>query len=143
MAPAVRAYAAIVGSKARIDMVQAALLSWLHEWKECPCGQNAKDVLKQCGTWASKRNNVAHGLADMHLDEPGAWYLVPSLYNLRPLGERAAGKPAYRYNAEMILAYADKFIELHNRLNEVTSMMGEWHRIAASERQAGRNQRNA
>ena len=145
VAPTVRAYAAIVGSKARIDMVQAALLSWLHDWTDCPCGQNAKDVLRDCGRWASKRNNIAHGLVDMFIDEPGAWFLLPSLYNLkgRPLGDRAASKPAYRYNAEMIISYGEKFLELHNRLNEVTSMLGEWHRIAASERQVGRNKDNA
>jgi hypothetical protein len=72
----------------------------------------------------------------MYLDKAGEWYLLPGLYTLKRRPEHAGSKPAYRYNAEMILAYADKFIELHNQLNQATSMMGEWHRIAASERAA-------
>lgn len=130
-APALRAYASVIGSRARIDMVTAALKSWLNDWPDCPCGQNALEALKNCKSWASRRNEVAHGLVDKHFEQE-SWFLMPSLYSIkgRPLPK---AKAAYRYNAEIIESFAVKFIELHHEINAATSMLGEWHRIAASE----------
>jgi hypothetical protein len=59
-------------------------------------------------------------------------FLLPSLFTIksRPLGRR----PAYRYNSAIIDGFSKRFLDVHGRLNEVTSMMGEWRRIAASEK---------
>jgi hypothetical protein len=115
-------------------MVRAALAGWLHEWKDFEFGAQALEILNECGGWAGRRNDIAHGIADMYLDEiKTGWFLVPGLYNIksRPLGKKAA----YRYNAAIMDEFSERFMDLHNRLNETTSMMGEWHRIAASERE--------
>src|SRR5262249_21806748 len=88
-------------------------------------------ILKECGEWAGRRNEIAHGIVDRLTDAPkNAWFLFPSFYNAkkRRLGER----PAYRYTAANIEYYSDCFEDLHNRLNEISSVLGEWHRIAAS-----------
>jgi murein tripeptide amidase MpaA len=130
-APAIRAYSAVTNASNRIQMVRAALESWLHVWKDCPCGRNALDILKECGEWAGRRNDIAHGIVDRVVDAPKhGWFLFPSFYNAkkRPLDDR----PAYRYTAANIEYYSDRFEDLHNRLNEVSSILGEWHRIAAS-----------
>jgi hypothetical protein len=131
--PALRAYSSVISSANRIQMVSAALDSWLREWQDCPVGGNAVTVLQECRGWAGRRNDVAHGLVDRFIDEfQKGWFLVPGLYSRK--GRSPLGKMDYRYNASIVNGFSEEFLELHNRLNEVTSMMGEWHRIAASER---------
>jgi hypothetical protein len=91
-------------------------------------------ILNECSGWAGRRNDIAHGMADRYSDEfSKGWFLVPGLYNIksRPLGKKAA----YRYNTAIMDDFSERFTDLHNRLNLMTSMMGEWHRIAASERE--------
>lgn len=134
VAPAIRAYSSVASSHNRIQMVRAALDGWLHEWKQFAFGDQVITILNECSGWAGRRNDIAHGMADRYLDEfEKGWFLVPGLYNIksRPLGRRAA----YRYNAAIIDGFAEHFMELHGRLSEITSVMGEWHRIAASERE--------
>ncbi len=97
-APAIRAYSAVMSASNRIQMVRAALESWLHVWKDCPSGRNALDILKECGEWVGRRNDIAHGIVDRVVDAPKhGWFLFPSFYNAkkRPLDDR----PAYRYTA--------------------------------------------
>ena len=129
-APAIRAYSTVANASNRIQMVRAAVESWQYLWKECPFGRNALEILKECGEWAGRRNEIAHGIVDRLIDSPkNSWFLFPSFYNAkkRRLGER----PAYRYTAADIEYYSRCFEDLHNRLNEVSSSLGEWHRIAA------------
>ncbi|MBR0786930.1 hypothetical protein [Bradyrhizobium iriomotense] len=135
--PMLQAYSAIAGSDSRIRMVRAALESWLLTWPLCPLGPNATDLLKQCGRWAGRRNDIAHGIADIWFDD-AHWYLFPGLYagkGRTVLANPEQGKPLihrpdYRYNAEIIEAFADQFLSLYNRMNETTSALGEWYRIA-------------
>jgi hypothetical protein len=131
-APTLRAYASVANSSNRIQMVRAAVESWLHEWKDCPIGENAVSILKECSGWAGRRNDIAHGLVDRFTDEfSKGWFLVPGIYSNR--GRSPRGKMDYRYNAEIINAFGNELLQLHGRLNETTSMMGEWHRIAADQ----------
>jgi hypothetical protein len=134
-APAIRAYSAVTNASNRIQMVRAALESWPYVWKDCPCGANALKILNECAQWTGRRNEIAHGIVDRLMDaQKNAWFLFPSFYNAkkRRLGER----PAYRYTSANIDYYSNCFVELHNRLNEISSVMGEWHRIAASAKAA-------
>jgi hypothetical protein len=133
-APTIQAYSSVASSHNRIQMVRAALEAWLHEWSHFEFAAQVQAVLNECGGWAGRRNDIAHGVADRYLDEfRKGWFLVPGLYNIktRPLGKKAA----YRYNAAIIDSFSERFMALHNRLHEMTSVMGEWHRIAASERE--------
>ncbi len=133
-APTIRAYSSVASSHNRIQMVRAALESWLHEWKHFEFGAQVLGLLHECSGWAGRRNDIAHGIADRYLDEiEKGWFLVPGLYNIksRPLGKKAA----YRYNAAIMDEFSERFMDLHNRLNEMTSLMAEWHRIATSERE--------
>jgi hypothetical protein len=143
-APTIQAYSSVVSSHNRIQMVRAALEAWLHEWKHFQFGAQVRAILNECNGWASRRNDVAHGIADRYSDEmEKGWFLVPSLYSIksRPLGKKAA----YRYNAAIIDDFSKRFMELHDRLDKMTSVMGEWQRIAASERerQKGEQSRQA
>ena len=134
-APTLRAYSAIVGSHNRIKMVRAAVDGWLHEWANCPCGGNAINALKECEDLATRRNEIAHGIVDRFWDElEKGWFLLPAFYTIksRPLG----GRPAYRYNAWLIDSCSERFLALHNRLNEASSSLGQWHRAAASTRKS-------
>jgi hypothetical protein len=133
-APTIRAYSSIASSHNRVQMVRAAVESWLHEWKDFEFGAEVLAILNECSGWAGRRNDMAHGIADRYWDEmEKGWFLVPSLYNIkiRPLGNKAA----YRYDAAIMDGFSQRFLDLHNRLNEIASVMGEWHRIAASERE--------
>lgn len=76
---------------------------------------------------------------DSSMNSKKAGFWVPALYSKK--GRNDVGKVDYRYNAEIILNFSDQFLELHNRLNEITSAMGEWHRIAASQRMRERTQK--
>jgi hypothetical protein len=141
--PTLRAYSAVVGSKNRIDMVRAALQSWLLVWPACPLASNATDALNKCGSWAGRRNDVAHGLVDMSLDD-SRWYLFPGLYAAKgrtlaanPVqGKPLLQRPDYRYNSEIVDAFSDEFLALYNHVNQTTSALGEWYRIASGSRKA-------
>lgn len=134
--PMLRAYAAVLGSNNRIQMVEAALQSWLLSWPQCPLGPNAIDILKRCKAWAGRRNDVAHGLVDLLLDDT-RWYLFPSLYagKGRKLIANPQGKPLirpdYRYNAKIVDAFSDEFLALFNELNQITSALATWYQIAS------------
>src|SRR5271169_5894470 len=82
--PTLRAYSSVVSSGNRVRMVQAALESWLSEWKDCPLGDNALSILKECRGWAGRRNDIAHGLVDRFTDEfAKGWFLVPGIYSIK------------------------------------------------------------
>ncbi len=131
-APALRAYCSVANSNNRIQMVRAAVESWLREWKDCPFAENALSLLIECSGWAGRRNDIAHGLVDRFVDEFGkGWFLVPSIYSKKGRNER--GKIDYRYNAQIVDMFGDHFLHLHNRLNETISAMGEWHRAVAGQ----------
>ncbi|MGJ4927480.1 hypothetical protein ACQR1K_10065 [Bradyrhizobium sp. HKCCYLRH3095] len=138
--PVLRAYSAIVGSRNRMQMVRAALQSWLLSWPDCPLGPNAIDQLNLCGNWSARRNDVAHGMVDMTPDDR-RWYLFPSLYATKgrklaanPVeGKPLLFRPEYRYNAEIIDGFSQEFLGLYNQMNLITSAMGEWHRIASDQ----------
>lgn len=132
-APTLRAYSSVASSHNRIQMVRAAVESWLTEWKDCPCGQNALDLLSESQGWAARRNDIAHGIADRFIDEiEKGWFLIPSIYSIKG---RKSGKADYRYNARIIDKLSERFVDLDGRLNEVQSMMKEWHRIASDQRE--------
>lgn len=132
-APTLRAYSSVTSSGNRIQMVRAALEGWLRDWKDCPLREKSLGILKECSGWAGRRNDIAHGLVDRFADEfEKGWFLLPGLYSKK--GRNEVGKIDYRYNAEIIHNFSDRFLELHNRLNEITSKMAEWHCKAASER---------
>jgi hypothetical protein len=140
-APTIRAYSSVASSHNRIQMVRAAVESWLHEWHHFEFGSEVLGILNECSGWAGRRNDIAHGVADRYLDEmEKGWFLVPGLYNIksRPLGKKAA----YRYNASTIDNFSDQFMALNNRLDKMTSMMGEWYRIAASAREQQKAERS-
>jgi hypothetical protein len=138
--PMLQAYSAIIGSSNRIRMVQAALESWLLSWPDCPLGQNVIELLKVCGSWAGRRNDIAHGLVDMNLDD-SRWYLFPSLYTWKGrtlIPNPVQGKPLlhksdYRYNAEIIDAFSDEFLALYNQMNQAMPALGEWYRIRSGQ----------
>ncbi len=141
-APTLRAYSSIGSSGNRIQMVRAAVQGWLREWKDCPLGENALSILNECSGWAGRRNDIAHGLVDRFIDELAkGWFLIPSIYSIK--GRSLRGKMDYRYNAEIIHGFSDQFLDLHNRLDETTSAMGEWYRVAADQaaRQKGKDAR--
>jgi hypothetical protein len=132
-APTLRAYSSVTSSGNRIQMVRAALEGWLRDWKDCPLREKSLGILKECSGWAGRRNDIAHGLVDRFADEfEKGWFLLPGSYSKK--GRNEVGKIDYRYNAEIIHNFSDRFLELHNRLNEITSKMAEWHCKAASER---------
>jgi len=128
-APSLRAYSTVTSSRNRVEMVRAAVEAWLREWKVCPLSENVVAALNECGGWAGRRNDIAHGIVDRFADEfEKGWFLIPGLYARR--GRNELGRVDYRYNAEIINSFGNSFLELHNRLNQTVSAMGEWHRIA-------------
>src|SRR5260370_27886090 len=59
-APALRAYSSVISSNNRIQMVRAAVESWLQKWKACPLGENVLGLLNECGGGGWRANAIAH-----------------------------------------------------------------------------------
>jgi hypothetical protein len=126
--PALRAYGAIIGTSARIEMVRAAVESYGRLHPECPFIGNCYALLSECASWSSRRNDIAHGQVDCMLDAlPNGWMLFPGLYNTKK--RSIEGNSKYRYTVAHIEQFTRGFLDLHGRLNECTSAMAEWHRI--------------
>lgn len=131
-APALRAYCSVANSSNRIQMVRAAVESWLREWEDCPFAENALSLLIECSGWAGRRNDIAHGSVDRFTDDyENGWFLVPGVYSKK--GRNELGKSDYRYNAKTVNTFGSHFLELHNQLNLIVSAMGEWHRAVTGQ----------
>jgi hypothetical protein len=127
-APALRAYGSITGTGARIEMVRAAVEGWAQKYPLCPLIGNCYELLKECGHWSSRRNDIAHGQVDCLLDAiPNGWMLFPGLHDTKK--RSIEGKSKYRYTVEHIEQFGAGFLNLHGRINECTSALATWHQI--------------
>ncbi len=100
--PAVRAYGSVLGSSARLTMIEEAAKAHFQWYPNPALEKRLKDVISiECRMFAGKRNNIAHGIVDLRFSNPpklklGHW-LVPSLYATKkhPL----QGPSAYAYTS--------------------------------------------
>lgn len=115
---AARAYISVANATSRIHMVRATLESWLEVWNDCPYGGDALNLLQECTEWTARRSEIAHGIVNRAFNtQTNAWFLFPSIYNVR----------TYRYTAANIDYYANGFLDLHARLSDVSCRLGEWY----------------
>jgi hypothetical protein len=129
--PALRAYGSIAGTAVRIEMVRAAVESWAQQYPQCPLIPNCNQLLSECSNWSSRRNEIAHGQVDCVMDAiPNGWMLFPGLFDTKK--RLVQGISKYRYSVEHIEQFSAGFLGLHSRLNECTSALAEWNRIATS-----------
>jgi len=113
--PAVRAYGSVLGSAARLTMIEEAAKAHFH-WHPNPgLERRLKDFIgTQCRNFATKRNNIAHGVVDIRFSDTNrlkmGYWLVPSLYASKknPLD----GPNAYAYTSAEIVYFIKEFDRL-------------------------------
>ena len=122
--PAVRAYGSILGSAARLTMIDEAAKAHFQWYPNPALEKRLKDFIgTECRNFATKRNNIAHGVVDLRFSDPpklkiGYW-LVPSLYASKknPL----KGPNAYAYTSVEIIYFIKEFDRLWIRASELIS----------------------
>ena len=122
--PAVRAYGSVLGSAARLTMIEEAAKAHFQWYPNPALEKQLKDFIgTECRNFATKRNNIAHGVVDLRLSDPprlkiGYW-LVPSLYASKknPL----KGPNAYAYTSAEIVYFIKEFDRLWVKAGELIS----------------------
>jgi len=113
--PADRAYGSVLGSAARLTMIEEAANGHF-QWYPNPALEKRlhKLIGTECRQFAGKRNNIAHGIVDMRFSDPpklklGYW-LVPSYYATKkhPL----KGPSSYAYASAEITYFLREFDRL-------------------------------
>ena len=113
--PAVRAYGSVLGSAAKLTMIEEAAKAHFQWYPNPALEKRLKDLIGiECRMFAGKRNNIAHGIVDLRFSDPpklklGHW-LVPSLYATKkhPL----KGPSAYAYTSAEINYFLHEFDRL-------------------------------
>jgi hypothetical protein len=122
--PADRAYGSVLGSAARLTMIEEAAKAHFQWYPNPALEKRLKELIgTECRNFASKRNNIAHGIVDSRFSDPpklklGYW-LVPSYYATRkhPL----KGPSAYAYTSTEINYFLQEFDRLWVKTGELTS----------------------
>lgn len=123
--PADRAYGSVVGSVARLTMIEEAAKAHFQWYPNLGLEKRFKQLISiECRNFANKRNNIAHGVVSIHFTAKpelklGYW-LMPSVYATKknPL----KGPSAYAYTAAEI----DYFMREFDRLwVEVGELVGD------------------
>jgi hypothetical protein len=113
--PAVRAFGSVVGSAARLTMIEEAAKAHF-QWYPNPALEKRvrEHIGTECRKFSGKRDNIAHGIVDLRFSDPpnlklGHW-LVPSYYATKkhPL----QGPSAYAYTSTEINYFLHEFDRL-------------------------------
>jgi hypothetical protein len=122
--PAERAYGAIATSRGRVDMLRAAGSAYLFEYrtpeeKSDELKQDLATLLNRAGDYASRRNEIAHGVvwkySDAYIYEPRDGYVLsppPYSTNKRTLGPHSITMPRYLYSSVEINHFREAFSQL-------------------------------
>jgi hypothetical protein len=122
--PADRAYGSVLGSAARLTMVEEAAKAHFQRYPNLELEKRLKDLIStECRNFASRRDNIAHGIVDFRFSDPpelefGSW-LVPSFYATKknPL----KGPSAYAYTSTEINYFTQEFYRLWVKTGELIS----------------------
>jgi hypothetical protein len=124
MAPAVRAYGAIVSFNARSEMLRAAAVVYFLEHPNANLEKRFEDLMSECTGFATRRNEIAHGKVLQVMqevidgpDKPAGHYLIPNYYNPRKFPVRR--KPTYQYTSREILYFWGQFSILGQNVSQL------------------------
>jgi hypothetical protein len=118
--PAIRAYGSVISFNGRADMIDAAAKGYFFVTKTVSFDLGPSipetryaDLMKACRGFAARRNDIAHGMALLSLNEAGrvtGVYLQPGLFASKknPLGKQ----PSYSYTTSQIRDFIKHFQEL-------------------------------
>jgi hypothetical protein len=119
-----RAYGSVLGSAARLTMIEAAAKAHF-QWYPNPESEKRLEELigTECRQFAGKRNNIAHGIVDIRFSDPpklklGHW-LVPSYYATKKYPLK--GPAAYAYTSAEINYFLHEFDRLWVKTGELIS----------------------
>ena len=119
--PALRAYGAIVGSAARIGMLEEAAKAHFRLYPDETLQRRLGNLCQECRHFAGQRNNIAHGAAVQFFNaRPAkglAWFLQPSQYGAKKNPMDAP--PAYSYTSVEIGYFTHQFDELYARVEQL------------------------
>jgi hypothetical protein len=120
--PADRAYGSVLGSAARLTMIEEAAKAHFQWYPNPTLEKRLKDLIGvECRNFASKRNNIAHGIVDLRFSDPprfklGYW-LVPSYYATKKYPLKGPG--AYAYTSTEINYFSHEFDRLWVKTGEM------------------------
>jgi hypothetical protein len=119
--PALRAYGAVVGSAARIGMLEEAAKAHFRLHENEILQRRLEKLCHECRQFAGQRNNIAHGVAVQFFNSRPArglaWYLQPSPYGAKKNPMDAP--PGYSYTSVEIGYFTDQFGKLYVRVEEL------------------------
>jgi len=130
--PAIRAYGAIIGSKARIDMIRAAGDAYMTlpytgtAVFPAQAREMFRPLLDECVEWANRRNDIAHGRV-WGADHSREYFLFPALYSTKKW--RLGQPPTYRYTSVEIRTFSAAFQDLYDRLSELAEHFERWNAV--------------
>jgi hypothetical protein len=117
-APAIRAYGTVVSFRARAAMVDAAAKAYLLQQSDSGWSKTWTDLLEELTGFADRRNDIAHGSAELLYDlkeeKSLGFFLLPGLYASKKYP--SDGPPAYRFSAEQVQQLAEHFSDLANKV---------------------------
>jgi hypothetical protein len=126
--PADRAYGSVLGSAARLTMIEEAAKAHFQWYQNPVLEKRLKDLIgTECRNFASKRNNIAHGIVDIRFSDPpklklGHW-LVPSYYATKKYPLK--GPNAYAYTSSEINYFLQEFDGLWVKTGELISAIAK------------------
>src|ERR1019366_5663736 len=110
--PAIRAYGSIVGTAARLTMIDEAAKAYFRIYKNKVLEKKLSDfITTECRPFAGQRNNIAHGIVEIFFSSTpklklGYW-LVPSFYGTKKNPMDAPR--SYAYTSTEINYYTKQF----------------------------------
>ena len=141
LAPAVRAYGAIISVRSKGEMLRLAAESYFERRraKQASFRDTFNERLKEYREFSNRRNDIAHGcLKSVFVTEQttkkgrrrGAigFYLLPSFYNPKKFKEE---KFSYQYTSSDIIYYRQEFTKLQLRIESLRERMIAKQRRAA------------
>ncbi len=117
-APAIRAYGTIVSFRSRASMLDAAARAFFLQQPDLGWRKTWTDLLEELSGFADRRNDIAHGAAellyDLREEKKLGFFLLPGLYASKKYP--SDGPPAYRFSAKQVKQLAQQFSDLANKV---------------------------
>ena len=134
--PAVRAYGSVLGSAARLTMIEAAAKAHFQWYPNADLEKRLDEHIgTECRKFSGKRDNIAHGIVDLRFSgedasklKLGHW-LVPSIYVTKkhPL----QGPSAYAYTSAEINYFLKQFDRLWAQTGVLISDISRTQRLSS------------
>jgi hypothetical protein len=124
-----RAYGAVVTSRGRLDMLEAAASAYFIYFPNNKLQSALENQLTKVRQYGTRRNEIAHGIVQPYSifkpfkgDDSGGYCLFPSFYNTNKmlLETRVKLTPKYIYSSKEIKKFAACFMDMVPPIGTIT-----------------------